>query len=66
VAASDPRLHDANFLISRVPAAQSDEAARTLRYATVPATFGPPARCYRFDGYTVLAWHVNLLTRMGE
>jgi hypothetical protein len=66
VAAYDPRLHDANFLVSCVPAAQSGEPTQTVPYSAVRATFGPPARSYRFDGCTVLVWHVNLLTRMGE
>jgi hypothetical protein len=65
-AAFDPRLHDANFLVTRVPAAEPGEAAQTAAFSTVLATFGPPARSYRFDGYTVLVWTVNLLTRMRE
>jgi hypothetical protein len=65
-AAYDPRLHDADFLVTRVPPAQSGEAVETVPYAAVRATFGPPARTYRFDGYTVLVWNVNLLTRMAR
>ena len=65
-AAYDPRLHDADFLVARVPPAQSGDAAQTVPDAAVRATFGPPARTYRFDGYTVLVWNVNLLTRMAE
>jgi hypothetical protein len=65
-AAYDPGLHDANFLVSRVPAAQAGQSAQSLPYSTVRATFGPTARSYRFDGYTVLLWDVNLLTRIGE
>ncbi len=65
-AAYDPRLHDADFLVTRVPPAESGEAAETVPDAAVRATFGPPARSYRFDGYTVLVWNVNLLTRMAE
>ena len=65
-AAYDPRLHDADFLITRVPAGRSGETAVTVPDAAVRATFGPPARTYRFDGYTVLVWNVNLLTRMAE
>jgi hypothetical protein len=62
----DPRLHDADFLVTRVPPAESGDAAQTVPDAAVRATFGPPARSYRFDGYTVLVWNVNLLTRMAE
>jgi len=49
-----------------VPPAQPGDAADTVPDAAVRATFGPPARTYRFDGYTVLVWNVNLLTRMGK
>jgi hypothetical protein len=65
-AAYDPRLHDAEFLVARVPPPQSWEPVETVPDAAVRATFGPPARTYRFDGYTVLVWNVNLLTRMGK
>ena len=64
--AYDPRLHDANFLVTAVPGAQPGESVPTAPYSIVRATFGPPARRYRFEGFTVLAWNVNLLTRMGE
>ena len=65
-AAYDPRLHDASFLVERMPAGWSRASASTLPYPAVRATFGRPARSYRFDGYEVLVWNVNLLTRMGE
>jgi hypothetical protein len=65
-AAYDPRLHDASFLVERLPAGWSRGSAWTLPYPAVRATFGRPARSYRFDGYEVLVWNVNLLTRMGE
>ena len=65
-AAYDPRLHHADFLVTRVPAARSGAGAEIVPDAAVRATFGPPARSYRFDGYTVLVWNVNLLTRMAE
>jgi hypothetical protein len=65
-AAYDPRLHDASFLVERLPAGWSRGSAWTLPSAAVRATFGRPARSYRFDGYEVLVWNVNLLTRMGE
>ena len=65
-AAYDSRLHDASFLVERLPAGWSRGSAWTLPYPAVRATFGRPARSYRFDGYEVLVWNVNLLTRMGE
>jgi hypothetical protein len=64
--AYDPRLHDANFLVTGVPGASAGETGQTASDAAVRATFGPAARKYRFDGYTVLVWRVNLLTRMRE
>jgi hypothetical protein len=42
------------------------ESAQALPCPAVRATFGRPARSYRFDGHAVLVWNVNLLTRMGE
>jgi hypothetical protein len=65
-AAYDPRLHDASFLVERLPPGWSRGSAWTLPDPVVRATFGRPARSYRFDGYEVLVWNVNLLTRMGE
>ncbi len=64
--AYDPRLHDANFLVTGAPGAQAGQPGQTAPASAVRATFGAPARSYRFDGYTVLVWRVNLLTRMGE
>ena len=64
--AYDPRLHDANFLVTGVPGASAGETRQTASDAAVRATFGPAAPKYRFDGYTVLVWRVNLLTRMRE
>jgi hypothetical protein len=64
--AYDPRLHDANFLVTGVPGARAGQTVQTAPDAAVRATFGRAARKYRFDGYTVLVWRVNLLTRMRE
>jgi hypothetical protein len=56
----DPSLHDATFMVaggpSQLPWAQS-EALRT---------FGHPARTYRYDGYTIMVWDTNLLSRLGH
>jgi hypothetical protein len=66
-AAFDPRRHDARFLVTRLPAVGPARPAETTAPdRAVLATFGPPARTYRFDGYTVLVWNVNLLTRLRE
>jgi hypothetical protein len=61
-AAYDPRLHDANFLVTSVPG----DPAEDVPAAAAEQTFGPAARVYHFDGYTVMVWprNVNLLTRL--
>jgi hypothetical protein len=64
VAAYDPGLHDATFVVTRAPAARAGDAGEDIPAAAVRATFGPPARVYRFDGFTVDVWDVNLLTTM--
>jgi hypothetical protein len=66
VAAYDPGLHRATFVVTGVPAARSGASAEAIPAAAVRATFGPPARVYRFDGFTVGVWDVNLLTKMRE
>ncbi|MGH3210703.1 MAG: hypothetical protein ACRDNO_23410, partial [Trebonia sp.] len=63
-AAYDPRRHDATFLIAGAPAARSGDAAEAIPAAAVRATFGRPALVYRFDGFTIEVWNVNLLTKM--
>lgn len=63
-AAYDPRRHNATFLIAGAPAARAGDAADAIPAAAVRATFGRPARSYRFDGFTIEAWNVNLLTKM--
>jgi hypothetical protein len=62
--AYDPRLHDANFLVAGEPGDGAGYAAQVVPGAAVRATFGAPARIYRFAGYTVMAWNVNLLTQL--
>ena len=66
-AAFDALGHDANFLVTQTPAIGPGYPAETTApYPAVLATFGRPARAYRFDGYAVLVWNVNLLTRLHE
>jgi len=65
-AAYEPRVHDATFLVTGTPADGAEYAAETVPQAAARATFGPPARMYRFDGYTVCVWDVNLLTKLRE
>jgi hypothetical protein len=65
-AAYDPGLHRATFVVTGAPAARAGAPAESIPAAAVRATFGPPARVYRIDGFTVGAWGVNLLTKMRE
>ena len=59
--------HDANFLVTQTPAIGPGYPAETTApYPAVLATFGRPARTYRFDGYAVWVWNVNLLTRLAN
>ena len=46
----DTRSHYANFLILKAPS------------AAAPRSFGPPARTYHYEQYTIMVWHKNLLT----
>jgi hypothetical protein len=66
LAAYDPRLHDANFLVADVPADGAGYAPEQIPVPVARRTFGPPARVYHFHGYTVMVWDVNLLTRLGH
>jgi hypothetical protein len=62
--AYDPRLHDANFLVTGTPATGPGIGPTHIPGGVVMRTFGPPARVYHFHGYTVMVWDVNLLTRL--
>ena len=66
LAAYDPRLHDANFLVADVPADGAGYAPEQIPEPVARRTFGPPTRVYHFHGYTVMVWDVNLLTRLGR
>ncbi|MGD0554569.1 MAG: hypothetical protein ABSA93_06265 [Streptosporangiaceae bacterium] len=59
----DPRQYSANFVvlfpgISGYPGFTN--SSQTL------ATFGKPARTYRFASYTILVWNKNLLAELGS
>ena len=60
----DPRLHFANFIVASTPPGNPAYAPDLIAVGDARRTFGPPARIYRFHGYTVLVWDVNLLTRL--
>jgi hypothetical protein len=65
-AAYDPAMHDATFLVAGTPAERTGDPPETVPVGAVRATFGAPKRVYRFDGYTVDVWNVNLLTKMSH
>jgi hypothetical protein len=57
----NPAVSRANFVVT-VSAPPSDAALVTPD--EVHAQFGPPARTYHFDEYTVMVYDYNLLTRL--
>jgi hypothetical protein len=57
----DPAVSRANFVVT-VSAPPSD--ASLVTPDEVQAQFGPPARTYHFDEYTVMVYDYNLLTRL--
>jgi len=56
----DPSLRDATFMVTNGPAQLPWAQPAALR------TFGPPQRTYRYDGYTIMVWDTNLLSRLGH
>jgi hypothetical protein len=56
----DPSKRDATFMVAGGPA--------QLPWAQSAAldTFGPPARTYSYDGYIIMVWDTNLLSRLGR
>jgi hypothetical protein len=50
----DARSRYANFFIVKAPS------------AAVPRAFGPPARTYHYEQYTIMVWNKNLLTLLSE
>jgi hypothetical protein len=59
-ASYDPSRHDATFMVAKGPAQQ-----RWVQ-PTAVHTFGPPQRTYSYDGYTIMVWDANLLSRLGH
>jgi len=55
----DPARHYANFVVADGP----DRLAGMQAAAVL--TFGRPARIYHADGYTIMVWNTNLLTKLG-
>ncbi len=60
----DPARQAASFLVLAAPGTPGSSG---LTAARAVATFGEPARTYRFDGFDILVWPRgdNVLTRLG-
>ena len=56
----DPSLHDATFVVADGPAQLG------WIQAAAQHTFGRPQQTYSYDGYTIMVWDTNLLTRLGH
>ena len=56
----NPSLHAATFVVAGGPAPLPWVQSAALR------TFGRPERVYRHDGYTIMVWDTNLLSRLGH
>jgi hypothetical protein len=61
----DQTQHDATFLITPGPASACSPGTPAGWQAAAQATFGPPSSIYHADGFTILVWHENLLSRLG-
>jgi hypothetical protein len=56
----DPSRHDATFMVAGGPSQLPWAQPAALR------TFGPPRRTYQYDGYAIMVWDTNLLSRLGH
>ena len=56
----DPSLRDATFMVADGPGQLPWAQSAAVR------TFGPPRRTYSYDGYTIMVWDTNLLSRLGH
>jgi hypothetical protein len=56
----DPARYQANFIVSLA----GSQDLSPVTPARVRAWYGTPERVYRFDGYTVMVYDYNLLTRV--
>jgi hypothetical protein len=61
----DPAQHDATFLVTPGPANVCSPGTPGYWEAAARTTFGAPAATYQVDGFTVLVWDKNLLSRLG-
>jgi len=62
----DPAWHTANFLVLTAPGAPAATGGSGITVADATATFGRPARTYRYREYVILTWprSENLLARL--
>jgi len=60
----DPAQHDATFLVTPGPANVCSPGTPAGWQAVARATFGPPSATYHVDGFFVLVWDENLLSRL--
>jgi cell division ATPase FtsA len=56
----NPSLRDATFVVAGGPGQLPGAQSAALR------TFGRPARVYGYDGYIIMVWNTNLLSRLGQ
>ena len=61
----DPAQHDATFLVTPGPASVCSPGTPAGWQAVARDMFGPPSETYQVDGFFVLVWHTNLLSRLG-
>ena len=64
VQAYEPGKHDATFLVAATPPGPAGDPAEGVPGGAVRATFGAPKHVYRFSGYAIDVWDVNLLTKL--
>jgi len=64
VAAYQAGHGDARFVVVGAPADGAGYAPEDIPSSAAVASFGMPTNVYRFDGFTVYTWNVNLLTKL--
>jgi hypothetical protein len=60
----DPRTRYADFVVAEVPLGARPVSSDEISVAETLATFGRPAREYRYGGYTILVYRQNLLAQL--
>jgi hypothetical protein len=62
----DPAQHDATFLVTPGPVKACTAGTQARWQAVATTMYGPPSATYKVDGFTVLVWDKNLLSRLGS